>query len=166
MKYIQLTKGYRSAVDDKTFHILSRVKWCAAIKTSNIVYGYRNSIPYKGSKQHLSLHRMAYLVMTGKLVPDGMEVDHIDGDGLNNQISNLRVCTHKQNLSNRKTHKNNTTGASGIWVYVGKRGTKYIPTIRIEGKQTYLGRFSTMREAKEVRAKAVLENYGEYARQE
>lgn len=66
-------------------------------------------------------HRLAWLYVHGRL-PD-VEIDHIDGDGTNNRISNLRLATHKQNGENVKLRKDNRSGrrgvsfhpASGLW---------------------------------------------------
>jgi len=66
-------------------------------------------------------HRLAWLYVHGDL-PD-KEIDHIDGDGTNNRIANLRLATHKQNGENVKLRKDNRSGrrgvsfhpASGLW---------------------------------------------------
>lgn len=57
-------------------------------------------------------HRLIFLYHNGYL-PE--EVDHIDGDTLNNLVSNLRACTHRQNMENQKKPKNNTSGVKGVW---------------------------------------------------
>ncbi len=46
--------------------------------------------------------------------PDGMDVDHINGDGLDNRRENLRIVTRSQNLRNRKTFKNSKSGFKGV----------------------------------------------------
>jgi hypothetical protein len=57
-------------------------------------------------------HRLAYFYMTGNLPPH--QIDHQDGNGLNNAYKNLRAVTQGENAKNRKLNKNNTTGACGI----------------------------------------------------
>ena len=62
--------------------------------------------------KYLSAHRAAFAVMTGS-VPSG-DIDHIDGNRLNNRWGNLRVVTRSENCSNRAMHKNNTSGEVGV----------------------------------------------------
>ncbi len=57
------------------------------------------------------LHRLAWFYMYGEWPS---VIDHIDGNSLNNKISNLRKCTFQQNMLNQKLRKDNTTGVKGI----------------------------------------------------
>lgn len=60
-------------------------------------------------------HRVVYEVLNGE-IPTGMIVDHIDGDSLNNTISNLRITTRAKNNRNASLRSDNTTGICGVWL--------------------------------------------------
>lgn len=99
--------------------------------------------------------------------PKGMVVDHINGNTLDNRKSNLRICTHKQNSENRKLHKRNKNGCTGIFYDIGRGNNptpKWIAHICIDGKRKHLGRFNTKEEAVECRIKAEDKYYGEFSR--
>jgi len=84
-------------------------------------------------------HRIIYFLNTG-IDPEEKQVDHIDGDKLNNKISNLRLATYKQNGDNRKKSRNNTSGVTGV--YWHKRINKYTSSITCNGKIFGLGNFN------------------------
>ncbi len=84
-------------------------------------------------------NRVVYFLCTG-IDPEEKCVDHIDGDGLNNKISNLRLATTKQNHDNRKKHKNNTSGITGV--YWHKRQKKYSTDINYNYNKLHLGYFN------------------------
>ena len=65
------------------------------------------------SKMYLA-HRLAFLYMTGEMPENGKQVDHIDGDGLNNSWENLRIVTQAGNNRNQKLHATNTSGYCGV----------------------------------------------------
>ena len=83
-------------------------------------------------------HRIIYFLNTG-VDPEEKNVDHIDGNRLNNKISNLRLATNKQNQDNRKKGKNNTSGVTGVSWY--KRFNRYRPFIGCNGICLGLGSF-------------------------
>lgn len=67
---------------------------------------------YKGSR-HMT-HRLVWDLHFGS-IPDGMLVDHIDGDKANNRLENLRIVSHSVNAQNQcKAHKQNATGLLGV----------------------------------------------------
>lgn len=106
MKDMILTKGQVSVVDDEDFERLSQYKW-SALKTKGGFYAVRQwRTP--GKQNFVYMHRA---IMD---CPVGMEVDHINHNGLDNRKENLRVCTHETNLQNMKMHKDNTSGIKGV----------------------------------------------------
>lgn len=114
------------------------------------------SMEYKG-KQYL-VHRLVFLDMTGSF-PDG-DVDHIDGNGLNNRWNNLRIVNAIENGKNRRLNDNNVSGYQGVSFY--NLTNKWRAAISIDGKKKHLGYFDTFEEAKERRVKAEKEfNYHE-----
>jgi hypothetical protein len=68
-------------------------------------------------------HRIVWEILNGE-IPDGLYIDHIDGNGLNNRIENLRLVTHAQNCSNLGKNKNNKTGYTGVAKTVKSAGGK------------------------------------------
>lgn len=108
------------------------------------------------------VHRIAWLLMTGEM-PNG-HIDHINGDGLDNRWSNLRLATHAQNRANSRRQKNNTSGFKGV-VWDKARG-KWIAAIRADGKGIYLGRFNTPEAAHAAYVAAAERHFGSFARTE
>ena len=91
MKKIPLSQGYFALVDDEDFEALNYFKWsvanCGNKRRSPKLYARLR----RGRKQ-IYMHRELF-----SSIPPGMVVDHIDGDGLNNQKENLRLLTHSDN---------------------------------------------------------------------
>lgn len=159
MKLIKLTKNQFAIVDDEDFEYLNQWKWLSS-------RGYaRRSVHIKmdGKKQicrHIHMHR---LIVNA---PEGKEVDHIDGNPLNNQKSNLRVCTREENGKNRRLNKNNTSGFKGaIWVDTPGNQKKWKSQIVVNKKAICLGYFSTNEEAGNAYLNASKKYFGEFARE-
>lgn len=94
--------------------------------------------------------------------PNGMVVDHINHNTLDNRKANLRICTQQQNLFNN----HQPVGESGHkGISICKRNTirPYMASIKINGKAKYLGCFTTLEEAIKVREEAEEKYFGEYA---
>jgi hypothetical protein len=100
-------------------------------------------------------HRLAMLYMKGEFPKS--QVDHIDGNGLNNRFSNLRNVTQCGNSKNRRLYKNNKHGLSGVrW---NAKFNKYIAFITVNRKRIHLGIFQAIFDAACAR-KAAEKNYG------
>ncbi|MEG3078477.1 HNH endonuclease signature motif containing protein [Halomonas sp. 5021] len=111
--------------------------------------GYRyRIIQFDGSLRRA--HRLAWLYIYGKW-PEG-EIDHIDRDGTNNRIENLRVVDSSGNSSNLSKYRNNTSGFTGVHLH--KPSGTWHAYIKERGKKAHLGSFSTMEDALAARREA------------
>ena len=106
-------------------------------------------------------HRLAWLYMKGEWPPEGMEIDHRDGDGLNNIWENLRVGTHGQNMTNKAPRS--STGFKGV---SRLPNGIYMAVIGFRSSRFHLGRFQTPEAAHAAYAAAARKLYGEFARTE
>ena len=146
MRRIELTQGYHAVVDDEDYEFLSQWKWFAQ-KTKHTVYAARKPwVSGSGRSTKVYMHR----VISG--ANDGMQTDHMDGNGLNNRRANLRSVTQQDNLLNRVRW---TKGCASRFrgVYLDKRDGSWFSSITVNGKSTYLGRFGSEEDA----ARAYLE---------
>ena len=92
-------------------------------------------------------HRLAYIFMEGFAPPD--QIDHIDGDGLNNKWSNLRIANSLENAKNRRLRSDNTSGYIGVsW---NKRKKKWGAYIKNSGKSVTIGLFANIQDAVDAR---------------
>ena len=105
-------------------------------------------------------HRLAFFYMKGYWPH---EIDHKDGDGLNNRWLNLRECTHSQNMGNRRVNKNNKLGVKGVY---RRPNGRYCAQISIYGKKTHLGYYNTVKDAAHAYRKAAKKQFGKFARPE
>lgn len=118
----------------------------------------RISIDYK----IYAAHRLAWLYMTGEMPPD--QIDHIDGNGLNNKWKNLRSVSAHENKKNKRLPVNNSSGFCGVaWNKVCK---KWRALIQVNGKSKHLGMFKDKSDAIKARVAANIkygfhENHGQ-----
>jgi hypothetical protein len=150
MKEIKLTRGLVAMVDDEDYDYVNQWKWQARKCRDKTYYAIR-SINTKGVITADIMHR---IIMK---TPVGMQVDHIDHNGLNNQKSNLRNCTQSQNSSNRTAYGK----SKYLGVHIRENG-KYRASIRRENKRKDLGTFKNEIDAAIAYDRAALA-YGEYA---
>ncbi len=104
MKTIKLTRGQFALVDDEDHESLSRHRWCAQ-RAIHSWYAIRGVWVY-GKVKTIRMHRV--------LIGCKEHVDHIDGDGLNNQRSNLRVATRSQNAMNCRKRNMASSAFKGV----------------------------------------------------
>lgn len=151
MKEIELTRGCVALVDDEDYEELNRYTWCTA---SNL-YAKRNG-SVNGKRFTVLMHRQILNA------PNGIEVDHVNGERLDYRKGNLRLATFSENQRNSKCQKNNKLGIKGVfWKRSKNRFIAYIsPPLQ---KQIWLGSFKTAQEAKEAYCKAAKELHGEFA---
>lgn len=136
MKQIQLTQGKVVLVDDVDFEHLNQWKWFAS-KSCRTWYAMRTVNKSKENKKRKTILMHKQLMNT----PDNMATDHINGDGLNNCRSNLRICTDFENAANRtRAKKDSSSGVPGVtWK---KDVGKWCAKIMRYGESIFLGYFN------------------------
>ena len=103
-------------------------------------------------------HRLIYLMSHGYLPK---YIDHIDGNPLNNNLSNLREATLSQNSHNSKLSKSNKSGIKGVcWI---KRANRWGATIKYRNSIHYVGQYKTLDAAEKAIKEARLAIHKEFA---
>lgn len=87
-------------------------------------------------------HRIVWELLNGD-IPGGMQIDHIDGDRINNNVNNLRLVTNRENHQNQVIHRNGRL----FGCYYNKQSRKWQASVRVNGKKKYLGSYDTEQEA-------------------
>jgi len=152
-----LTKGLFTLVDGDTYRTVGHLNWFAS-KAKNGYYAKTNIKRdyignYKSKYQLVYLH---HVIMGNPL--NGLTIDHIDGNTLNNTKNNLRIVTQRQQCQNR--HINKSSKYPGVYLrkckYKDKIYTYWDARIRIKGKIVLLGSFKIEEEAYKVYQNALL----------
>ena len=146
IKYIPLTKGKSAIVDAADYPALSRYKW-HALEVAGGFYAAR--------------HRNGKTVLMHREImqpPEGMVVDHIDGNRANNSRINLRVCTQRHNVCNSRPC-GGRSGFKGVTPHRDKWDSK----LKYRGKTYRAGVFADPVEAARARDLLAVDVLGEYA---
>ena len=150
MKYIELTKNKRVLVDDEDYAYLSSKKW---------YYGANGYAAREEKDKTVLMHRVIIDA------PQGMDVDHINRDKLDNRRQNLRIATRSQNKANmvtRKRHKQQLP--MGISYNPSPRSKQpYMARVGKDGKAYFVGNLYKLEDAVAAYTAKKRELYGEYA---
>ena len=152
---------------------LSGLTWIKKSKNAGTLKAYKKKgiltgkkywvmkVPYNGKRHDMLVHRIILLLKEKELDPD-KEVDHDDGNSLNNNPDNLRESTHSENMHNSKTPKNNTSGHKGVFWH--KASGKWEVRIRLNDKLYNFGLYVNKEDAIKVAIEARKKLHGEFGR--
>ena len=87
-------------------------------------------LSFRMDYRFLKVHRVVWVMFNGP-IPEGMQIDHIDGDRANNKIENLRVCYQSSNQHNRKLNSNSSSGVKGLRWH--KRDRLWVARVQTRG---------------------------------
>ena len=156
MKEIQLTQGKVAIVDDDDFNRLSQWKWCY----DGVGYAYRRKTI---SKNNSISWRMHWEIVDKPR--QGMCIDHINGNKLDNRKYNLRIVTQSQNKMNSVKHIDNTSGHKGVtYLKCGQRKKRWLVQIMVNGKRISIGYFLNKEDAAKAYNDAAKKYFGEFAK--
>lgn len=135
-----------------------------AIKGELVGYKHRKDYGKFGIKYYFKVyifgdcffvHRAIWVLMTGE---QPKEIDHIDGDSLNNKWSNLRSVNHVTNGRNQKMHSTNTSGTGGVTYR--KDSDSWRARITVDDKSISLGTYNDKQDAIQARKEAEIKYWG------
>lgn len=130
-------------IDDVDAPLVMFIRWTLIKSKSADTFYAQGYIRVNDVLTRVLMHRYILGITDSKI-----EVDHKNGDGLDNTRNNIRACTRSQNAKNRRLNKDNTTGYKGVLLCKSGHpiGKPYKSQLRFEGK-TYGTYFSTAEEA-------------------
>lgn len=160
VKLIPLTKGQVAKVSDERYEELNRHKWAARWNPSTSSY-YAQRTEYVGrcraGKRTIQMHRVILGLKAGD--PD---VDHWNGDTLDNQDDNLRPAGDGDNAKNRRKNKNNSSGFKGV--SFREKSKRWMAQIQSNGKKQHLGYHATRELAHAAYCEAATKLHGSFAK--
>jgi len=152
--YVPLTRGYEAIVDIEDAGMASGYNWYVMFCGENLVYAARNE-RVTGKRKTILMHRVVANPSEKQVV------DHRDHNGLNNRKSNLRVCSHTENIRNSRKRLDNTSGYRGVcW---NKKLRKWQAEINVNGEVIYLGTFKDIEKAYQAYCKASRRYHKDYS---
>jgi hypothetical protein len=155
MKSIPVAGGYFALVDDEDYEEMSKLRWHTA-KGRKTIYASTNVKRETGGYSSVGMHRMI------NKTPAGFHTDHIDGDGLNNQRSNLRTASRTENARNRSPNTGCASQFKGV--HWNKRKRRWVASIRVNKKSVFLGLHKSEQAAADAYSRAASQYFGEFAR--
>lgn len=157
---MRLRYGVRFLVDADVYPTIRGLSFYGRLAETGLWYVFVG-VPVlddKGYRKHR--HTQLARLIKGLEPGNPLEVDHINGNPLDNRRINLRVCPHAKNMLNRRMSKNNTSGFKGV-TQIGP--DRWVASIALEGRFYYLGVFDSPKKAHQAYCEAAAWLHGEFA---
>lgn len=149
MKIIKLSNDMELLIDNEDYELIKEYNWYFSDR-------YVKANLLKNNKYTtITISRIIMKVNNLQVV------DHINGNTLDNQKCNLRICSLKENARNKRKLKLKTSKYKGV--HWSKNTNKWRATIQINGKNKHLGLFKNEKEAANTYNNAAIKYYGEFA---
>jgi len=157
MRFIPLSRGKYTIIDDADFEVVNQFKWSYDHHERCDGYAIRVIKSAGQPQRSLYLHRFLLGARPGQVV------DHINYNGLDNRRSNIRLCMQAQNIHHSRMRSTNTSGYRGV--YWNKKSKKWLAQIRVGPgkKRRFLGLFTDAVEAAKAYDAVAREEHGEFA---
>jgi hypothetical protein len=136
--------------DEEDRHLVEAHRWYVAVQAHTCYAVY--SQPGTGGRVKVRLHQL--------IVPGCPQVDHVNGNGLDNRRANLRPATHQQNMRNKRTQARSEAGYKGVF---SDGNGRWRARIFCNGQRFNLGSYDTPEEAALIYNAAAEKHFGEFA---
>ena len=146
--WVPLTRGLRSLINKADLHLIADRRWC--------VNSGHYAISWLASGERPAMHR----VIMG--VERDVQLDHKNGNGLDNRRKNLRICNHSQNQANQRKRSRASSRFKGVHRY--RNSKRWSAKIHVNGQRVHLGAFDSERKAALAYDRAATKHFGEFAR--
>lgn len=153
LAFVPLTRGYEAIIDAADAPLVEQWSWHVTIGAHGVAYAQRTA-QRAGKPCCMLMHR----IIVGAEPHE--DVDHEDGDGLNNRRANLRRCTTRENMGNMRLLERNKLGVKGVCQ--GNNGT-FVAQISRNNETIHLGVYRTVEEAAAAYEGAARVLFGEFA---
>ena len=138
-------------IDKEDYDLVKEHQWHVEKARRNLQYGQttiKGSVPAKTVR----MHRM--------LIPEAIQIDHINHNGLDNRRCNLRACNNRENNCNKNFQMNPKSGHTGI--RYNEKASSYYVRIMVHKKEISLGHYKTIEEALEARKQGEIKYFGNF----
>lgn len=158
MKSIPLTQGKFALVDDEAYEWLSCDKWYASASGKTERW-YAKRSEFKNGVLVMRVWMHKEILGVGQ----GVQVDHVNRDSLDNRRTNLRLATHADNQRNQGMRRTNKSGLKGVWSLRRAGAARWGACIRLNGKTLMLGSFPSPEAAHAAYCAAAIKLHGDFA---
>jgi hypothetical protein len=160
MEEYKIIEGFENYSISKSGNVKNNITG-RILKTNKNERGYyRVALCKNGDiKKTFKVHRL----VASTFIPNPEnkpQIDHIDGNKINNNVNNLRWCTNSENNHNKGITKNNTSGVKGVHFH--KQSNKWRAEITNNGKKYHIGCFDTIEDASKARRTKAKELFGKF----
>jgi hypothetical protein len=145
--------------DNQDHEVVSSYHWSSHRGKTNKTHYARTTLIRNGKRRWVLMHRLLMDV-----VDPEQQVDHKNGNGLDNTRSNLRIASSRGNSQNSSLSKRNKVGFKGVTIIKNSKKSPFRAVIQVDNKQLHLGCYPTVELAAKAYNEAAFIHHGDFAR--